>query len=58
MKIFITGDLFSPEALRSGMQGCDWVFHLAAFTRPEPEDRDLPFRTIDWLQRKYRKHEK
>lgn len=41
----IHGDLSDTEKLRTGMYGCDWVFHLAAFTKPVSEDRDLPYRT-------------
>jgi nucleoside-diphosphate-sugar epimerase len=41
----IYGDLSDTEKLRIGMYGCDWVFHLAAFTKPVSKDRDLPYRT-------------
>jgi nucleoside-diphosphate-sugar epimerase len=30
----ISGDLFDRDNLKKGMIGCDWVFHLAAFTKP------------------------
>lgn len=41
----IYGDLFNKEKLKTGMAGCDWVFHLAAYTRPVSKDPDLPYRT-------------
>jgi nucleoside-diphosphate-sugar epimerase len=40
----IYGDILNKEALRKGMQNCDWVFHLAAYTRPASKDPDLPYR--------------
>jgi nucleoside-diphosphate-sugar epimerase len=27
------------------MSGCDWIFHLAAYTRPVSKDPELPYRT-------------
>jgi farnesol dehydrogenase len=39
------GDLFSKETLRTGMNNCDWVFHLAAFTKPVSKDPGLPYMT-------------
>jgi farnesol dehydrogenase len=27
------------------MKGCEWVFHLAAYTKPVSKDPDLPYRT-------------
>ena len=42
---FIKGDLFDTEALRKGMRGCEWVFHMAAFTKPWANDESLPFKT-------------
>jgi nucleoside-diphosphate-sugar epimerase len=41
----ISGDIFNKEVLKSGMSDCDWVFHLAAFTRPSSKDPDLPYLT-------------
>lgn len=37
----IRGDIFDKTALKLGMQGCDWVFHLAAFTKPWSKDPSL-----------------
>jgi nucleoside-diphosphate-sugar epimerase len=42
---FVQGDLFDTEALRKGMRGCEWVFHMAAFTKPWANDESLPFKT-------------
>ena len=39
----IYGDLSDREVLKSGMAGCDWVFHLAAYTRPVSKDPMLPY---------------
>ena len=36
---FVYGDITDPESLRQGMQGCDFVFHLAAYAKnwsPDP----------------------
>jgi nucleoside-diphosphate-sugar epimerase len=41
----IKGDIFNKEILKAGMSECDWVFHLAAYTRPVSKDPDLPYRT-------------
>lgn len=41
----IKGDLFDKDVLKDGMTGCDWVFHLAAFTKPWSEDPLLAYRT-------------
>jgi farnesol dehydrogenase len=41
----IKGDLLDENALKTGMTGCDWVFHLAAFTKPWSEDPLLAYRT-------------
>lgn len=41
---FIPGDLLSPEALKRGMQGCDRVFHLAAYAKNYAKDRNLFFK--------------
>jgi farnesol dehydrogenase len=43
--IFMQGDIFDNDVLRKGMQGCDWVFHMAAFTKPWAKDKSLPFKT-------------
>jgi farnesol dehydrogenase len=42
---FMQGDVFDNDALRKGMKGCDWVFHMAAFTKPWAKDKSLPFKT-------------
>jgi len=42
---FIMGDLFDEAALKKGVTGCDWVFHLAAFTKPWAKDPLLIART-------------
>lgn len=39
------GDIFNIEQLNAGMRNCDWVFHLAAYTKPFSKDPELPFRT-------------
>lgn len=41
----INGDIFDKEKLKSGMDGCDWVFHLAAYAKPTSVDKTLPYRT-------------
>lgn len=41
----INGDIFDQEKLRRGMEGCDWVFHLAAYARPTSLDNSLFFKT-------------
>lgn len=41
----LKGDIFNEQALRSGMEGCDWVFHLAAYARPTSFDKELPWKT-------------
>jgi nucleoside-diphosphate-sugar epimerase len=41
----IKGDLLDEEVLMKGMEGCDWVFHLAAFTKPWSKDPNLSFKT-------------
>jgi nucleoside-diphosphate-sugar epimerase len=40
----IYGDILNREVLRAGMENCDWVFHLAAYTRPVSRDPDFPYR--------------
>lgn len=42
---FVQGDLFDTEALSEGMRGCEWVFHMAAYTKPWANDQSLPFKT-------------
>ena len=44
VKIF-AGDLSDKEMLKSAMEECDWVFHLAAYARPGSIDPELPFIT-------------
>lgn len=41
----LTGDVFNTEVLNSGMADCQWVFHLAAYTKPVAQDPELPYRT-------------
>ncbi|MDP4224715.1 MAG: NAD-dependent epimerase/dehydratase family protein, partial [Bacteroidota bacterium] len=41
----LVGDLSDKEILKSGMEDCDWVFHLAAHVRPVSSDPGLPFIT-------------
>ena len=41
---FIRGDLSDINALRQGMNGCDRVFHLAAFAKPWSADPGEPYR--------------
>jgi NAD+-dependent farnesol dehydrogenase len=41
----IAGDIFNTGRLKTGMVDCDWVFHLAAYTKPSSKDPDLPYRT-------------
>lgn len=43
MKI-IKGDISDPDSLKFGMEGCNWVFHLAAYAKPTSTDRNLPYR--------------
>jgi nucleoside-diphosphate-sugar epimerase len=38
----IYGDLSDRAKLKAAMKDCDWVFHLAAFTRPVSSDPGLP----------------
>ncbi len=42
---FIKGDLSDKEVLKEGMKNCDWVFHMAAFTKPWAEDPSLIAKT-------------
>jgi farnesol dehydrogenase len=41
----IQGDIFDNEKMKRGMEGCEWVFHLAAYAKPTSKDSTLPFRT-------------
>jgi farnesol dehydrogenase len=41
----ISGDIFDIHKLKTGMKDCDWVFHLAAFTKPFSKDPDLSYKT-------------
>jgi farnesol dehydrogenase len=41
----LQGDIFNVEKLKSGTEGCDWVFHLAAYAKPTSLDKSLPYRT-------------
>ncbi len=42
---YIKGDIFDREALARGISGCDWVFHMAAYTKPGSADPSIPYRT-------------
>ncbi|MDX9811836.1 MAG: SDR family oxidoreductase [Bacteroidales bacterium] len=42
---YVKGDIFSTSALDEGMKGCEWVFHLAAFTKPWSKDPSEAYRT-------------
>lgn len=42
--VYIKGDLFDKDALQIGMKDCDWVFHMAAYTKPWSKDPSDPFR--------------
>lgn len=42
---FIRGDIFDKEALKKGITGSDWVFHMAAYTKPGSSDPSLPYKT-------------
>lgn len=41
----IQGDLDNRQILSAGMEGCDVVFHLAAYAKPSSHDPYLPYRT-------------
>jgi farnesol dehydrogenase len=41
----IYGDLSNKEKLKAGMENCDWVFHLAGYTKPVSKDPQLPYMT-------------
>jgi nucleoside-diphosphate-sugar epimerase len=38
------GSLSDREILKTAMAGCEWVFHLAAYTRPVSKEPGLPYR--------------
>lgn len=40
----IIGDLHDTGTLMRGMEGCDHVFHLAAYARPWSKDKSLPYK--------------
>lgn len=40
----IEGDLFDTDILIQGMQECELVFHLAAYTKPWSKDPSVPYR--------------
>ncbi|HEX2922226.1 MAG TPA: NAD-dependent epimerase/dehydratase family protein [Bacteroidales bacterium] len=40
----IYGDLFASNELKTGMEGCDYVFHLAAYAKPSSRDPSLPYK--------------
>jgi dihydroflavonol-4-reductase len=40
----VEGDLIDPESLKKGMQGCEWVFHVAADYRLWVRDPDQMYR--------------
>lgn len=40
----IEGDLFDTVKLIEGMEGCELVFHLAAYTKPWSKDPLIPYR--------------
>lgn len=41
----VQGDISDAGRLRDAMNGCEWVFHLAAHAKPTSDDPQLPFRT-------------
>lgn len=41
----VPGDISDTEILKSGMEGCEQVFHLAAYAKPASADKDLPWKT-------------
>lgn len=40
----VRGDISDHDSLKFGMEGCDWVFHLAAYAKPTSIDRNIPYR--------------
>jgi nucleoside-diphosphate-sugar epimerase len=41
----IKGDIFDKSVLLEGMKDCEWVFHMAAYTKPWSKDPSEVFRT-------------
>jgi farnesol dehydrogenase len=41
----VNGDISDIEKLRRGMEGCEQVFHLAAYAKAASRDKDLPLKT-------------
>lgn len=41
----INGDIFNIEKMQEGMDGCDRVFHLAAYAKPSSYEKELPYKT-------------
>lgn len=41
---YIHGNLSDVDVLQKGMRDCDWVFHMAAYTKPWSKDPSVPFR--------------
>lgn len=41
----VNGDLFNIARLQAGMDGCDWVFHLAAYAKPSSYEKEMPYRS-------------
>lgn len=41
----VNGDIFDNRKISPAMEGCDWVFHLAAYAKPFSADKNLPYRT-------------
>jgi nucleoside-diphosphate-sugar epimerase len=42
---FTEGNLLDVDSLKRGMKGCDWVFHMAAFTKPWSKDPSMAYNT-------------
>lgn len=40
----IRGDISDPDSLKFGMEGCSWVFHLAAYAKPTSTDSNVPYK--------------
>ena len=43
IRIYV-GDIMDQDILKDAMQGCDWVFHLAAYTKIWAKDKDIYYR--------------
>jgi nucleoside-diphosphate-sugar epimerase len=41
---YVVGDILEKKILEEGTKGCDWVFHMAAFTEPWSKDPEIPRR--------------